>query len=111
MEKRACIGWNGRPARGCRRLAGSISRSEPARRIAPTLPLRGEAPDAGRVGQRAGRPFHSERAASAVARARIWITIPDSQVQDWLQPPAEHGRVLPPSEAGWKCGLHVHDVL
>ena len=30
-EKHARVGWNGRPARGGRRLAGSISRSEPAR--------------------------------------------------------------------------------
>ena len=28
MELRAHIGWNGRPARCFRRLAGSISRSE-----------------------------------------------------------------------------------
>ena len=35
MKKRAVrAGWNGRPARGFRRLAGSISRSEPAQWIA-----------------------------------------------------------------------------
>ena len=82
-EKRARDGWNGRPARGCRRLAGSISRSEPARCIARRgCRCAADAPDAGRVGQRAGRPFHPERAVSAVARAGIRIPIPDSEVQD-----------------------------
>ena len=51
---------------------------------APKLPLRRQMSDAGRVGQRAGRPFHPERVVSAVARACIWITISDSKVQDRL---------------------------
>ena len=39
-------------------------------------------PDAGRVGRRAGRPFHPARAVSATALACLWITVPDSNVHD-----------------------------
>ena len=51
---------------------------------APRLPPRRQMPDAGRVGQRAGRPFHPTPTASAAASACICITGPDSQMQDRL---------------------------
>ena len=42
----------------------------------PRLPPRRQMPDAGRVGQRAGRPFHPAPAVSAAAHLSIWITLP-----------------------------------
>ena len=60
---------------------------------APGLPSRCQMPDAGRVGPRAGRPLHPERALSAAVRVCIWITVPEKEVHDRLWNPA--ARILP----------------